>query len=363
MIELVFIILGVSVLSAVIDFFFYISTGRRKLSRGLLVVIEIISLLICPLLFLFISDHGEKNDCCNDNVFFSPNHRITIYLLIALCVVAYTFSSFRKNLASPILEVIINCFLIIGVILNILVAIQVKEVFLWFLGNVSIAALFLSQLYKNHQLILTEIEKWSNRENNFLIKASIAILRAKFFIKFPVLLIICLPLLMLISVLLLLVGQKPDSAIRAFTDTYKHGFSQLDYMCDNVTCGGHYLCSVAANGHSNIVKPERYGERNGRKIICNRQLLVANAFEELMEQKFPKAHLFVRKKYNKVGNMVHRYYEVFSNKFFSDMIYVVMKPVEYFFIIVLYLFDKNPENRITVQYLSVNDRKELINRE
>ena len=47
-----------------------------------------------------------------------------------------------------------------------------------------------------------------------------------------------------------------------------------------MTCGGHYLCSVAAKGHTQIVKPERFGVRNGGRIICNRQLLISNAFED-----------------------------------------------------------------------------------
>lgn len=35
----------------------------------------------------------------------------------------------------------------------------------------------------------------------------------------------------------------------------------------------------------------------------------------------------------------------------ADITYILMKPLEYFFVIFLYLFDKKPENRIAVQYL------------
>ena len=234
-----------------------------------------------------------------------------------------------------------------------------REVFFFVLGSISIIALFLSQLYKSHQLGSKEISLWDYEEENLLRKITKRILLSKYFIKYPLLLILCLPLLAFIGVILLLFGQKPDSAIRAFTDTYKLGFSQLDYMCDNVTCGEHYLCSVAANGHTSIVKPERYGERNGGKIICNRQLLVANAFEELMEQRFPSVHSVIRKKYNRLGNTVHRYYSVFNNKVFSDIIYFLMKPLEYLFLFVLYLCDKKPENRIAMQYLSQADNEKV----
>jgi hypothetical protein len=115
------------------------------------------------------------------------------------------------------------------------------------------------------------------------------------------------PVLLSLSLFLMLFGQKPDSFIRAFTDTYKHGFSQLDHLCDNVECGGHFLCSVAANGHKKLVSPKRYGIRGGGKIICNRQLLIANAFEDLIQEKTPKIHHQIRTHYNKVGDQIHRY--------------------------------------------------------
>jgi hypothetical protein len=108
-----------------------------------------------------------------------------------------------------------------------------------------------------------------------------------------------------------LFGQKADSLIRAFTDTYHHGFSQWNYKCENVNCGGHYLCSVAANGHAAVVRPTRRGIRNGHDIICNRQLLISDAFEDLMEERLPGLHRITRKQYNKVGNIVHRYYGLY----------------------------------------------------
>jgi hypothetical protein len=119
------------------------------------------------------------------------------------------------------------------------------------------------------------------------------------------------------------------------------------------------LCSVAANGHKKVVSPIRYGERNGNKIICNRQLLIANAFEELVQQKLPNAHKIIRHQYNKVGNAIHHHYHIFNNKFVSDCIYILMKPLEIFFLLTLYTFDKRPENRIAQQYLNKWDREAL----
>jgi hypothetical protein len=36
-----------------------------------------------------------------------------------------------------------------------------------------------------------------------------------------------------------------------------------------------------------------------------------------------------------------------------------MKPAEWFFLLVLYTFDKNPENRIAKQYISSEHRRQL----
>ena len=93
--------------------------------------------------------------------------------------------------------------------------------------------------------------------------------------------------------------------------------------------------------------------------MCNRQLLIANAFEELIEDNFPKLHKYIRRNYNKVGNVIHRYYLVFNIKIIADMVYIMMKPLEWFFLLVLYTFDRNPENRIAKQYLSPIDRDDI----
>ena len=79
--------------------------------------------------------------------------------------------------------------------------------------------------------------------------------------------------------------------------------------------------------------------------------MVANAFEELLWKKSPKVHNYIRTRYNRVGDMVHKYYSVFNNKFVADCIYILMKPLEFIFWITLYTLERNPENRIAKQYL------------
>lgn len=360
MLGVILIILSVPALFLTIDFIRYIYTGKRLFNKSLLVAIELMSIVLLPLIFLDALDK-EINHCCLDTAAFSPEHKLTIYVWISICVLVYFYSSWRNTITTPILEVLINSILLFGLVFNLLLLIHIYEDhgFIAIIGNLPIAILFIYQLSTNHKNIIESLKNNTITSNNFIGKIALKILHQNIFIKIPFLLILCLPIIFIVCSFLLLFGQKPDSLIRAFTETYKHGFSQWDYMCDNVQCGGHFLCSVAANGHSNIVKPVRYGERNGNKIICNRQLLIANAFEELIEHKFPRAHQIIRHNYNKIGNTIHKHYHIFNNKFIADSIYFLMKPLELFFLLILYTFDKKPENRIAMQYLNKSEKKAL----
>lgn len=321
--------------------------------------IEFIIFLVYPAMY---SNFGNKNSCCADSLdtaVFAPDHQLTMIVLISLCLLAYFYSSYRSYLAPPVLEVLVNSLLFICIILNIVIAFHTEFWFFALIGNVPIILLTILSLVRNHKLFL---EHWKEKEiesRNKFESYALHILSSKPFVKFPILLILCLPLLTAIIGILMLFGQKSDSVIRAFTETYKHGFSQLDHECDNVNCGGHYLCSVAALGHKNIVRPQRLGYRHDQLIICNRQLLVSNAFEDLIREKLPVIHRLIRHQYDKVGTLVHRYYSLFNIKIVSDLIYILMKPLEWIFLLVLYSCDINPENRISRQYLSAQHGQEI----
>jgi hypothetical protein len=73
----------------------------------------------------------------------------------------------------------------------------------------------------------------------------------------------------------------PSGALDVFARTCTHTFSALQLQLSHAQCGGHYLCTVAALGHPSLVRPERLGVRRGTVIVVNRQLAVANAFEDL----------------------------------------------------------------------------------
>lgn len=346
---------------AVTVFFLRFVTGGRIPTNGFFRITEILGMIVLPFLY---ANFGKENICCADDEIdtatFSPNHQLTVGVIILLALAGYFYSSYRKKIATPIVETFVNILVLIGLVLNIFIAFNTGEKSYVLVGNMPVLFLCILALAKNHRLFLAHAAE-QGFADGIVKRWAYKLLTLKPLLKFPLLLIVCLPVLMVVICFLLLFGQKPDSIIRAFTDTYKHGFSQWDYQCDNVQCGGHYLCSVAANGHKKVVKPTRLGTRNGAYIVCNRQLLVANAFEELIQKNLPSLHRIIRRRYDAVGDLVHRYYFVFENKTVSDAVYFLMKPLEWFFLAVLYTFDRKPENRIAKQYLH-NAAREAIDR-
>lgn len=158
--------------------------------------------------------------------------------------------------------------------------------------------------------------------------------------------IAAIPLLGLLSMFLLIFGQEPDSIIKVWTETAEWNMSQKTAP-PNITKDMHYLCTVAAGGHAKIVKPIRTGQRRGNTVIVNRQLCVANAFEQLIEERMPRFHRLVRGVYDRSGYPIAKH---ISSPRAADAVYFLMKPLEWLFLIVLYLFDARPENRIAVQY-------------
>ena len=159
------------------------------------------------------------------------------------------------------------------------------------------------------------------------------------------------PLLGVIIGILLLFGQAPDSIIKAWTETADWTFS-LKEAPQNIEYDEHYLCTVAAGGHKKIVKPIRKGIRHGHEVIVNRQLCIANAFEQILEEKTPRFHKLVRGIYDSYGFPVAR---LIKSKWIADIIYIVMKPLEWIFLAVIYMSDVHPENRIATQYMGKND--------
>lgn len=159
-------------------------------------------------------------------------------------------------------------------------------------------------------------------------------------------LLCALPLLGIVIGILSLFGQAPDAILRAWTETADWTFSQR-IPPQNIQKDMHYLCTVAAGGHKKVVKPLRVGKRHGHRVLVNRQLMVANAFEQLLQERLPRVHRLLRGAYDRYGYPIAKH---IRSPYTADLIWVLMKPLEWGFLAVLYLFDEKPENRIAVQY-------------
>ncbi|WP_026505795.1 DUF6688 domain-containing protein [Butyrivibrio sp. NC3005] len=204
-------------------------------------------------------------------------------------------------------------------------------------------------------IIKEKIKEWGDAGNHlnddfgkniFIKKLNKILINSK---KWPFYaLILFLPLLGMVLGVLILFGQEPDAIIKAWTNTSDWTFSSK-VGPQNLYYDEHYLCTVAAGGHEGIVKPLRMGERHGHKVIVNRQLMIANAFENVLEEKTPHFHRLLRNFYDTYGFPIADMIRM--HKVACDITYFVMKPLELFFLVVLYIVDINPENRIVVQYL------------
>lgn len=155
-----------------------------------------------------------------------------------------------------------------------------------------------------------------------------------------------LPLLGLIVGVLALFGQSPSLVVRAFTETAEWNLS-TEVAPQNVFFDEHYLCTVAAGGHRSVVKPLRMGRRHGNPVVVNRQLMVANAFEQVLEERVPRTHRVIRGLYDRYGLPVAK---LIRSRWVADLVWVLMKPAEWIFLAVIYLTDRHPEDRIAVQY-------------
>ena len=263
----------------------------------------------------------------------------------------------KNKILPPLMMTLSLIFIIIGIVLNFIVLLQISEhtpPFLEFFGHIDdddIQFLFLFApvcsiiigsllIYKAMSQEISETceRTYSNKFLNILNTFLAAKSRKPGWI-----IVLLFPVLFIVTLFLILFGQDPDSIVKVFTDTATWRLSQhippppLDHN------GGHYLCTVAASGHPKIVKPLRIGQRNGRPIIVNRQLLIANAFEEMIQDFSPKLHSIIRRNYDKYGYNLSK---KINTEQLSNLTYFLMKPLEWGFLLCLYLFCSKPEQKI-----------------
>lgn len=354
----------------VVRFLLYLVKGEDRFYRWLRALTDLSLIFVAPLFLLYVSS-TDQPDCCNTDGLnpFATDHVLTIGVWWAIGAATYIYVQWRKRIGSPVVEVAAAWILLFSLGLNVMIVWQAQD-FTWFFG-VPIIMLLLMALTNQHKQLTPRLRTLT--DSGMLDSVAMEqplipdpeplrggpwqarlrpVLDWPVYSKYPFLLVLGIPLFVVVDSVLLLFGQRADSLLLAFTQTYHFHFSELDYLCEGVQCGGHYLCSVAAGGHAAMVRPVRYGIRGGRKIICNRQLLVANAFEEVLQERFPLAHRFIRRHYDRVGDFIHKDYTPYENKYLCDLIYLLMKPADWIFRLVLYTVDRDPEGRIARQYTS-----------
>ena len=280
----------------------------------------------------------------------SADQHIAFFITLGVVFIGYVLLiAFDAAACPPLVTVISLSAMYFGAVMCIIFTVQViKEAWLAAVFPINFVIIVIKMaLIKVQEYKKREVFLYKNRFIAFLDRT----LRES--MGLPLLAVIFLaPLLGIIVLILTLFNQQPDSLILLFTETSEWQLSTGTAPPNIVNPSGHYLCTVAANGHKNVVKPLRYGKRHSGRIVVNRQLLVANAFEQILEEKIPRVHKVIRNFYDKHGFPLSKY---ITTKLAADIVYIIMKPLEWFFVAFIYLFDSDPESRIAKQYLGTND--------
>ena len=352
------------VLLSIINLIYLFNLKKDELSKKGEIKVEVTTMIIGSLfMFIFLAS-GLTNITYkdwNESIFYFQIHTpiatemtLTICIFILVAILGYLVLRFAKiNNLSPLVLVLAMSALYIGAIVA---GLWIGQVFKIDAKNLILILFPLNVIVIFIKVIKDVVIKWNLEhkykervlKDNKLINLCNKILNNA--LNWPWLaLVFMVPLLGILIGVLAVFGQAPDSVIKAFTETAEWNLStKLPAQSLESSTNGHYLCTVAAGGHKEIVKPIRLGRRGGKYIVVNRQLCIANAFEQIIEEKAPKFHYLVRSFYDKYGYPVAKH---INSKYTADFVYFLMKPLEWIFLIVIYLFDNKPENRIAIQYL------------
>lgn len=330
---------------------------RKNIAKEELIVefIFIGIYLFCILLFILGSqmnsaDYTEAIDPVDGDGYtpFASKHSGWLLLFFFLSLTAQILIWLKGKSLPPLVFVFAMSLMYLGMCINIPVFLQVMSyedsphILLIPLPVYYFITTFVLWIKVTQQEVTLSLKR--TYKNKFLNKLNI--LMAKSHLQSVWIMGLMLPLFVIIMCILTLLGQDPHALTKTFTDTTLWTFSQKTHP-PYLDHRGHYLCTVAACGDPELVKPVRLGHRHGHEIIINRQLQIANAFEELIEEHFSAFHKIIRHSYDKYGYPLSK---KITTPFYANLTYRLMKPLEYFFLIVLYSFCTNPEENIKRQY-------------
>lgn len=335
----------------------------QKKKQKQTVITMVTGILLSIIDIAFISDYKwDEPVVWGDNGFtelhepFSSDHALSLFMFALTAAVCLIILS-RGKILPPLSAVLCVSGIYGGIILSLFYISQLSVNLLNFDDVFFLAIPYLILFCVNYIIIAARVIRETIllytahfRENDIEPKNAFdsvlrkILERSAGWVWFPIIGII--PLTGLLMIICILLGQGPTGIIKAFTETSDWAYSTM-ISPPPVEYEGHYLCTVAVNGHEKVVKPTRLGIRHGVKIGVNRQLCVANAFEQLIEDKAPRFHKWVRHVYDKYGYPLSKH---ITTKLRADIVYIAMKPLEWIFLLTLYLFDNDPESRIAVQY-------------
>ncbi len=288
---------------------------------------------------------------------------LILIVIVGLGLISYFILKYRRMYMAPLTKVLCIAGMYSGVLVHVMFLFQLlcgahpegisnssfwSDNGIYIICECIVPVLFLLHVTMLFRELIKEqaaVQEEVTYDNRFLVICNQFL--CKSINMYWVALIVMIPLLGIVIAILCLFGQKPDSVIEAFTKTSDWILS-TEIAPPPVERDAHYLCTVSLQGHKELVKPIRYGIRHGERIVVNRQLCVANAFEQLLEERTPRFHRAVRNFYDKYGYPISKW---ITNPWSADVVYILMKPLEWIFVTVLYLFDEKPENRICRQYL------------
>ena len=267
--------------------------------------------------------------------FVASKHRLIYMIFFVLYHISLLLLWFRKSALPPLILALGLCVLYIGLFFNGVLILQLLgsqegagilacfPAFSLLLG-LGIIIRTLYDLPKNLSFN-TSKHQWLNKINEKISTKSALFCSS---------VIAILPVFVLVTLILMLFGDDYDAVSKALTETTTWGFSQHDHP-PHLPHQGHYLCTVAACGSPQLVKPLRWGIRGKQRIIVNRQLQIANAFEELIADLSPTLHRFIRKNYDRYGYDLSK---KIKSRWASNLTYILMKPLEWGFLLCLYTF-------------------------
>ncbi len=258
--------------------------------------------------------------------------------LHAVTAIAFVVSRQRPERLRPFGEIVLHALLVVGVVMQLLIGIHVVR---WSLVGVLIAPIFVPCLtpYLTIGLYGLELHARLRRRG---IEQAVDLDRPLLYRALAV----TPALLGLYAVAQALWLRAADGALWPVTHTCDYLLSRVPI--EILPSEGHYLCTVAARGHSWLVRPERLGRRRGIYIVVNRQLAVANAFEDVLHERLPRFGRLARRIYDRLGRPIGHY---LRRPLCADLVYLAMKPAECLFYLALLLFDvRDPEVRIDRMY-------------